>query len=137
MKQITQELTKSFYTQLPTAKFYTLEDFEAIGCPSFLIQHLKYSLHLKIESQLQLPSAQWVNFETDTIQQTEQLFLNALLDEARIPAELAKEFIEESINAVLEMLVQPRKCIPEIIFGYKDVLSKEQVEQKVKFVRNR
>lgn len=131
MKQIIQKLTQHFIEPLPENDFYKIENFGTYGYPDFLIQHLQYNLQAEVKNQFKLPSSNWVNVETDEVQQTHHLFLNALLAEARLPAESAYSFIEKSVTQVLNILVRPRKEIPEMLFGHNNVLSKTILEEKI------
>src|SRR5699024_1761227 len=118
----------------PKKNFYDLDYLGTYGYPAFLVQHLKHAIQIEIKKQLDRVARRWVKRKSDEVQQTEQLFLTALLDEARLPADSADDFIENSLNQILKIAIQSRQNIPAILFEDEDKLSKKEIEEKVKFI---
>jgi len=135
MQQIIQQITQQLIDRLPDNKqYYRLDELQSWGIHSFVVRRIKIELERNLAESMIIPKTDWANTESDAVQEAWQQFVNAIRAEARLPASYAKAVIETAVADVLEMLVQPRKNIPQVIFGVDDQLSYEKVCQRMPVV---
>lgn len=135
MQRTVQQITQQLISLLPTNdQYYRLEEFRNWGFPSFIVQRIKIELERNLAESMVIPKTDWANTQSDAVLNAWQQFVDAIRAEARLPASYAQTVIETAVADVMDMLVQPRKNIPEVIFGAKDKLAYEEVCERVKSV---
>jgi len=135
MQQTVQQITEQLIDRLPeNEQYYRLDELRNWSFPSFIIRRIKVELERNLAESMNIPKTDWANTQSEAVQQAWQHFVQAIHDEARLPASYAKTVIETAVADVVEMLVQPRKNIPAIIFGTTDELSEEEVATNIRSV---
>lgn len=135
MNQTILQTTKKLINLLPANKqYYGLDDLRAWGFPSFIVQRMQVELERNMAESMIPPKTDWANTESDTVQNAWQQFVQAIREETRLPASHAKGVIETAVADTLDMLIEPRKNIPDIIFGSDEKLDYEQLCDRVKAV---
>lgn len=128
MNRTVQQITQRLVDHLPeNAQYYRPDELRTWGFPSFMVRRIKIELQRNLEESLMIPQSDWANIRSEAVQRAWQKFVDAIRAEARLPASYAKAVIETAVADVLEMLVQPRKSIPEVVFGADDSLRYQQV----------
>ncbi len=135
MTRIIQQITQQLIDRLPdNDQYYRLDELRSWGFPSFIIKRIKIELERNLAESMIPPKTDWANIQSDAVQFAWQKFVDAIRAEARLPASYAKTVIETAVADVIEMLIQPRKNIPEVIFGTDDELSYEEIADRAKAV---
>ncbi|PAU94381.1 hypothetical protein CK503_06145 [Aliifodinibius salipaludis] len=135
MRQTIQKITQKLIDRLPeNDQYYTIEELRSWEFPSFIVRRISVELKRNLSDSMIIPKTDWANTSTDAVLDAWQQFIDAIEDEARLPASYAQAVIETAVSDVMEILVQPRKNVPEVIFGAKDELSIEQLHQRLEAV---
>lgn len=135
MKGIIQQITQQLIGRLPdNDQYYRLDELRSWGFPSFIVKRIKIELERNLAESMIPPKTDWANIQSDTVQFAWQKFVDAIRAEARLPASYAKTVIETAVADVIEMLVQPRKNIPDVIFGRDKKLTYDQIADRAKAV---
>ncbi|MDZ7658347.1 hypothetical protein [Fodinibius sp.] len=135
MKQTIQQITQRLIDRLPeNDQYYTVEELRSWEFPSFIVRRISVELRRNLSDSMNIPKTDWANTGADAVLDAWQKFIEAIQDEARLPASYAQAVIETAVSDVIEMLVQPRKNVPDVIFGAKDELSVEQLHQRLEAV---
>lgn len=135
MDHIIKKITDKFLDLLPGSRqYYALDDLSEWGFPDFLIRRIRVELERNLADSMQLPETDWANTETEAINRTWQQFIKVLRAEAHLPASYARTVVETAVADIVEMLVQPRNNIPEVIFGSEEELPAEAIKERLKAV---
>jgi hypothetical protein len=135
INQTVQQTTQKLIDLLPEDnEHYRLDELRSWGLPSFIVQRIQVELERNLAESMIPPKTDWANTQSDAVLEAWQQFVQAIRDEARLPASYAKAVIETAAADVLDMLTEPRKNIPDVIFGSDDELDFEQLQNRIKAV---
>lgn len=135
MQRIVQQITQHFIDRLPeNEQYYRLDELRKWEFPSFVVRRIKIELERNLAESMVIPKTDWANTQSDAVLDAWQQFVDAIRAEARLPASYAQTVIETAVADVMDMLVQPRKNVPQVIFGAEDELSYEEICERVKSV---
>lgn len=135
MQRFIQQITQQLIDRLPdNDQYYRLYELRSWEFPSFIIRRIKIELERNLAESMIIPKTDWANTRSDAVLDAWQRFVDAIRAEARLPASYAQTVIETAVADVVEMLVQPRKNIPEVIFGNEDELDAEAIRDRVQAV---
>ncbi len=135
MDRIIRQITENYIDRLPeNRQYYKLADLREWGFRRFIIDRIKVELHRNLAESLRIPKTDWANMQSEIVQDIWKQFISAIRAEAWLPASYAKTVIETAVADVLDMLVQPRKNIPDIIFGSDKELSRREIEERVEAI---
>src|SRR6056297_498923 len=81
---------------------------------------------------MRLPETDWANMQSPEVQEVWKQFIIAIRNEAWLPASYARTVIETAVADVLEMLVEPRKNIPQAIYGAEEELNRNELQDRLK-----
>jgi len=128
MNRTVQQITQKLSDLLPeNEQYYRPDELRSWGFPTFVVRRIRIELQRNLEESLIIPKTDWANIQSEAVQNAWQKFVDAIRAEGRLPASYAKAVIETAVADVLDMLVQPRKNIPEVVFGADDKLTYQQV----------
>lgn len=135
MEQLIRSVTTTITSQLSGNKsFYTPDDLREYDIPEFLIQRVEVEIYRNLNESIVPPQSEWADMAEKEVEQAWEQFIDAIVAEVRMPASFATTVFETAIADVMEMILQPRKAIPEILFGPKKMLSIEEVEKRLSFI---
>ena len=135
MEHTIQHITDRLVELLPEHdQYYRLDELKDLGFPLFIVHRIKVELERNLEESIVPPKTDWANMNTDRVQDAWHHFLSAIRAEARLPASYAHSVIETAVADVLEMLIQPRKNVPEVIFGTDEELAPGELSDRLKAV---
>lgn len=135
MQQIIQEITEKFIDRLPdNQQYYRPDDLRKWDFPSFLIRRINVELKRNLGESMIIPKTDWANTQSDAVLSAWQQFVEAIHAETRLPASYGKAVIETAVADIMEMLVQPRKNIPDVIYGSDDVLESQTLSKRLQAV---
>ncbi|MGM0546393.1 MAG: hypothetical protein ACQEST_06695 [Bacteroidota bacterium] len=135
MQKIIQQITQDLIDRLPeNDQYYELEDLRTWEFPSFIARRIGVELKRNLSESMMIPKTDWANTGTEAVRNAWQQFIDAIRDEARLPASYAQAVIETSVSDVIDILIQPRKNIPEVIFGAAEDLAAEEVQSRLEAI---
>lgn len=135
MNQTIQQTTQKFIDLLPENKqYYRIDELRSWGFPSFIVERIQVELERNLAESMILPKTDWANTQSDAVLDAWQQFVQAIRAEARLPASFAKAVIETAVADTLDMLIEPRKNIPDVIYGSNEELDYEQLCDRIKAV---
>jgi len=135
MEQLIRNITTSITDQLSgDTSFYTPDELREYEIPEFLIQRVEIEIYRNLNDSIVPPHSEWADMSAREVEQAWEQFIEAIVAEVRMPASFATTVFETAIADVMEMILQPRKAIPEIIFGPKKKLTMQEVEKQISTV---
>ncbi|TYP92030.1 hypothetical protein LX73_2276 [Fodinibius salinus] len=135
MQQIIQRITQKFIDRLPdNDQYYRLDELRGWDFPPYIVQRIRIELERNLAESMIIPKTDWANTRSDAVLDAWQQFVDAIRAEARLPASYGKTVIETAVADVVEMLVQPCKTIPDVIFGSDESLSAEEINKRLQSV---
>lgn len=135
MDRIIRQITDRLVSQLPDGEnYYRLQNLDSYGFPLFLIRRIDIELKWNLDESMILPKTDWANTQSEAVQQSWQQFLNAIHAEVQLPASYARAVIETAVADVVEILIQPRKNIPEILFGGEEKISAGELTERTELL---
>ena len=135
MRQTVQKITQKLTDRLPeNDQYYRLDELRSWEFPSFIVRRIAVELKRNLSESMIIPKTDWANTQADAVLDAWQQFIDAIRDEARLPASYGQAVIETAVSDVVEMLVQPRKNVPEIIFGNNDELPVNKVLERLEAI---
>ena len=135
MQSNIQQITQQLVDRLPeNDQYYRLDELRSWEFPSFIVRRIKIELERNLEESMIIPKTDWANTQSDAVLDAWQQFVDAIREEARLPASYGKTVIETAVADVMEMLVQPRKNIPNVIFRTDNTLSYDQLRERMQAV---
>jgi len=135
MEQLIRNITTSITDQLSGDKsFYTPDELREYEIPEFLIQRVEIEIYRNLNDSIVPPHSEWADMSAREVEQAWEQFIEAIVAEVRMPASFATTVFETAIADVMEMILQPRKAIPEIIFGPQKKLTMQEVEKQISTV---
>ncbi len=135
MQQIIQQITDRLISRLPEdVEFYPIEDLPKYGYPSFLIKKIQFNLKRRLKQAISYQKTPLFNSEAESVQQAWQLFEKAVYDELQLPGDDAEKVINNAVVEVLNILLQPRKHIPNILFEENKIISDRTLINRAKHI---
>ena len=131
MDRTIRQITDKLVSLLPDDdQYYDLNKLRQLGFPRFIVNRIQVELEKNLAESMRPPQTDWANIGSERVQRVWQEFISAIRAEARLPASYAKTVIETAVADVLEVLIQPRKNIPDVIFGTEKTLSLQSIKQR-------
>ena len=135
MDHITRRITNNLVNKLPdNENYFKLSDLSSYGNPSFVVDRIKVELERNLADSIVPPQTDWADMETDAVKFAWNQFVRAIRAESRLPASYAQTVLETSVADIMDILVQPRKNIPEILYGPDDPLSFEEMRRRSAYI---
>ncbi|REL33258.1 hypothetical protein DYD21_10765 [Rhodohalobacter sp. SW132] len=135
MERLIRNLTKKYTGLLPDGTaFFTPDDLRKLDIPEFVIQRIEVEIYRNLNESIVPPDSEWADMSAPDVENAWEMFINAIVAEVRMPASYASSVFETSIADVLEMIIQPRKSIPAILFGPEQELSRSEILKRSRFI---
>ena len=135
MDRVVGEITERLIQLLPEDKsYYTPQDLLVSEIPSFLVERVVLELKRNLADSIVPPETDWADMNSESVQKAWSAFLEAIRAETRLPAGYVKPVMESAVGDLLELLVEPRKQIPEYLFANKTELTYEEVNEQSRWI---
>lgn len=132
MDRINQHISQKLMGLLPAdEKYYRLGNLREWGFPSFVVRRIQVELERNLAESIVPPRSDWAYMQADTVERAWEQFYSAIHAEARLPVSHAHSIVETAVEDIVNLLVQPRKNLPEAIFGASEELSKEEITRRM------
>lgn len=133
MNRTIQLVTEKLTGLLPDSQqYYKPEDLRSWGFPNFIVKRIQVELERNLAESMRLPETDWANMQSPEVQEVWKQFISAIRNEAWLPASYARTVIETAVADVLEILVEPRKNIPQAIYGAEEELTRDKLQGRLK-----
>ncbi|MEX0994789.1 MAG: hypothetical protein WD599_04620 [Balneolaceae bacterium] len=132
MNRTIREVADRFVNKLPSDKeVFQLQDFHRINIPGFLVDRIELEIKRKVEESVisQLKESKWVDLNSPEIIRARENFTESLVQAATLPRPFMPEVVEAAVEDTLSVLIQPRKSIPELLYGSNSSLPLERLEK--------
>ncbi len=135
MERIVRIVTKNLIQKLPSEKkFFRLDELETLEIPEFIVDRIEVELERKLSDSIIPPNTEWADMKSRNVQKAWQNFADAIRSESRLPYDYLPDVIETAVSDTLDILIQPRKAIPAILFGADKALDRKSLEERAKSV---
>ncbi|MDX1637289.1 MAG: hypothetical protein R3281_04930 [Balneolaceae bacterium] len=135
MEQTIKHISERLVSTLPKEyETYKLGDLRHHGFPLFVVKRVRVELQRNLAESIILPDTDWADMESETVRQAWDQFVSAIRAQARLPKSYAYPVVETAISDIMEILVQPRKNLPEVIFGADEILSYDELVDRLDVV---
>jgi hypothetical protein len=132
MEQLIRSITTTFTSKLPEDKsFYTSDDLREFDIPEFLVQRVEVEIYKNLNESIVPPHSEWADMSARDVEEAWEQFIEAIVAEVRMPSSFARTVFETAIADLMDMILEPRKSIPEVLFGPKKKLSFQEVEKQL------
>lgn len=132
MEQLIRNLKTSFTEKLSENKsFYTPDDLREYDIPEFLVQRVEVEIYRNLNESIVPPYSEWADMSAVEVEEAWEQFIDAILAEVRMPVSFADTIFETAIADVMDLILEPRKSIPEMLFGPQKELSVQELEKQL------
>jgi hypothetical protein len=135
MERIVRDITERLTQKLPADRdFYSPEDLQVLEIPEFITDRVILEMNQNLNESLSPPDTEWASMKEESVQFAWKNFIEAIKAEVRMPATYARSLFETAVADTLELAVQPRKAIPETLFGVDQMLSVDILKKRVTYI---
>lgn len=135
MDRIVRIVTKNLISRLPSEKeFFRLDQLRTLNIPEFIIDRIRVEMDRNLDDSIVPPYTEWADMKNKNVQEAWNDFIEAIRAEARLPSAYAPSVVESAVSDSLDMLIQPRKKIPEMMFGADRALDRDTLEERAESV---
>jgi hypothetical protein len=135
MQHLIEEVTRRLVSRLPESKaYYSLSDLHDFQIPGFIISRIELELRRNLADSVVPPNTDWANMSSQSVKVSWDNFLKAIHEQVRLPRSFSRTVLEVAVSDVLELLIQPRKNMVELIFGTEQNLKFEELRQAASHV---
>jgi len=132
MNRTIRQITDSLTELLPEdQQYYKLSDLRSWGFPGFIVRRIRVELERNLAESMRIPKTDWAKMQSENVQAIWKQFISAIRNEAWLPASYASTVIETAVGDVLEILVEPRKNIPDVLYATENQLTLDQLKKRV------
>jgi hypothetical protein len=135
MDRIKKTITARLLNKLPRdVEFIDPQWLNGYDIPGFLVERIKHELHRNLENSITPPKSVWADMNARPVKEAWQQFIEAIEAETRLPLDMAVNVLETAVNDILNLLVEPRRFMPDYIFGSDKTLDFRQASERVSVV---
>ncbi len=135
MERTVRHITEKLTAQLPRFReYYTPEDLQVLDIPAFITERVILEMHQNLSESVNPPETEWADMDGDSVRFAWKNFLEAIKAEVRMPASYAAPLLETAVADALELATQPRRAIPEILFGNDEVLTVKDLKKRIRYI---
>lgn len=135
MDQLIDQISERLIKQLPEDNsYYYPQDFLNSHFPPFLVDRIILELKRNLEETIDPPETDWADMSSESVQKAWSSFIEAVRADVRMPSGYGTTVVNNAVSDVVELLLEPRKFIPEYLFGDKEYLSYEEVAERTQWL---
>ena len=135
MQNLIDDVTRRLVSRLPETKaYYSLTDLHDFQIPNFIISRIELELRKNLADSIVPPATDWANMKTQNVKVCWDNFIKAIHEQVRLPRSFARSVVEVAVADVLDLLIEPRKNMAEMIFGTVEELRFEELRQAAGYV---
>jgi hypothetical protein len=135
MERIQRTITEKLLNKLPS----DLEHIDpqwlgGFGIPGFLVGRIKFELHKNLGDSIVPPKTDWADMDAKPVRAAWIRFIEAIVAETRLPSVFARSVIESAVGDLLDILVEPRKNLPDYLFGNDKTLDFREASERAETI---
>jgi hypothetical protein len=135
MERFVRHITQRLIQKLPAnEEYFQPEALRKQHIPEFIIDRIRVEMEQNLLESITPPYSEWADMKNSTVQEAWKGFADAIVAEARMPKVYAASIFETAVADTLDMLVQPRKNIPDTVFGPDKALDRDTLEKRIRNV---
>lgn len=135
MERFVRHITQRLIQKLPAnEEYFQPEALRKQHIPEFIIDRIRVEMEQNLLESITPPYSEWADMKNATVQEAWKGFADAIVAEARMPKVYAASIFETAVADTLDMLVQPRKNIPDTVFGPDKALDRDTLEKRIRNV---
>lgn len=135
MERFVRHITQRLIQKLPAnEEYFQPEALRKQHIPEFIIDRIRVEMEQNLLESITPPYSEWADMKNATVQEAWKGFADAIVAEARMPKVYAASIFETAVADTLDMLVQPRKNIPDTVFGPDKALDRETLQKRIRNV---
>jgi hypothetical protein len=135
MERIVRLITQNLLEKLQSDReYYTPDDLQVLEIPEFITERVIIEMNQNLNESLSPPETEWAGMGADSVQFAWKNFIEAIKAEVRMPQTFAPSLFETAVADTLELAIQPRKAIPETLFGTDEKLTIEEIKKRIKYI---
>lgn len=135
MERFVRHITQRLIQKLPAnEEYFQPEALRKQHIPEFIIDRIRVEMEQNLLESITPPYSEWADMKDITVQEAWKGFADAIVAEARMPKVYAASIFETAVADTLDMLIQPRKNIPDTVFGPDKALDRETLEKRIRNV---
>ncbi len=117
VKAFAEQVQNHLIETFPDTKPYSLSDLLGPSIPKPIAHFLKRALHQKVhEIDLEV-YPDWIDYESEEVQQKTEDWRRYLQKHARVPASLWEQTLRQAVRQVISFLIQPSLTLTKFVFG--------------------
>lgn len=135
MERLVSHITEQILEKLPEGKdFYTPEDLRSNGIYEFVVKRVEFEMNQKLRESVVPPESDWADMKTDRVEEQWEQFIEAIVEEVRMPASNAETVFETAVSDILDLLTRPRTTIPMLLFMEDDEMDRETLKKRSEMI---
>jgi hypothetical protein len=135
MERIQRTITEKLLNKLPSDLEYVDPQWlGGFGIPGFLVERVKYELNKNLGDSIVPPKTDWADMNAKPVRAAWVRFIEAIEAEIRLPSAYAESVIESAVGDVLGILVEPRKNLPDYLFGNDKTLDFREASERAETI---
>ncbi len=135
MERIVRDITGKMTAQLPADReFYSPDDIQVLDIPAFISDRVIIEMYQNLKESVTPPETEWAKMDGESVRFAWKNFLEAIRAEVRMPASYSAPLFETAVEDALELATQPRKAIPQILYGADETLSVESLKKRIRYI---
>lgn len=135
MQNLIDDVTRRLVSRLPETKsYYSLTDLHDFQIPNFIITRIELELRKNLADSIVPPATDWANMKSANVNICWDNFIKAIHEQVRLPRSYARSVIEVAVADVLDLLIEPRSNMVEMIFGTSSNLKFEEIRHAASYV---
>lgn len=135
MERLVRHLTEQVVKILPEDKeYFTPGDLREHGVLEFIVQRVEVEMNKNLSESIVPPETDWADMSTEQVQKSWENFIEAIVEEVRMPASYLQPVLENSLSDIIDVITKPRMSIPMIIFGEDNELDLDTLRKRSQLI---
>lgn len=135
MERKQKTIAERLYNNLPAdLEFIDPQWLGGFGIPGFLVERINFILHKKLLDSVETPTTDWADMDAKSVRAAWSHFIEAIEAEKRLPFVHAKSVIDAAVGDLLHILVEPRKNLPDFLFGSDETLDFREASERAEMI---
>ena len=135
MERIQRTITEKLLNKLPSdLEYIDPQWLGGFGIHDFLVERIKFELHKNLGESIVPPKTDWADMDAKPVRAAWIRFIEATEAETRLPSVFARSVIESAVGDLLAILVEPRKNLPDYLFGNDKTLDFREASERAETI---
>jgi len=109
---------------------YSPQQLLKAGIPSYIVERVRLLLEDKVLADFQKPQSEWIDLDNDLFKSSWEDFRSTIVSCSVIPHDKVYEILQNTINDIISVFVEPRKYMALYLFRDETMLSFEEISKR-------